>query len=123
VGTKPDVAEFCREIETYLCRKNDGHLIRVTGPSFDLVSGWAEQGVPKQPRRGVEVDGSPVCRPTQGEAREVGLALGARRGAGDGVPDPTSGHGEDVQRSSLVDDVHEDTVPVEGGEDLLQVHA
>jgi len=46
VGTKPDVAEFCREIETYLCRKNDGHLIRVTGPSFDLVSGWAEQGVP-----------------------------------------------------------------------------
>ena len=46
MGTKPDVAEFCREIETYLCRKNDGHLIRVTGPSFDLVSGWAEQGVP-----------------------------------------------------------------------------
>jgi len=46
VGTKPDVAGFCREIETYLCRKNDGHLIRVTGPSFDLVSGWAERGVP-----------------------------------------------------------------------------
>ena len=46
MGTKPDVAEFCREIETYLCRKNDGHLIRVTGPSFDLVSGWAERGVP-----------------------------------------------------------------------------
>ena len=40
------VAEYCREIETYLCRKNDGHLIRVTGPSFDLVSGWATQGVP-----------------------------------------------------------------------------
>jgi len=38
--------EFCREIETYLCRKNDGHLIRVTGPSFDLVSSWAAQGVP-----------------------------------------------------------------------------
>ena len=46
MGTKPDVAEFCREIETYLCRKNDGHLIRVTGPSFELVSGWAERGVP-----------------------------------------------------------------------------
>ena len=28
------VDEFCREIETYLCRKNDGHLIRVVGPSF-----------------------------------------------------------------------------------------
>jgi hypothetical protein len=40
------IAEYCREIETYLCRKNDGHLIRVTGPSFDLVAGWATQGVP-----------------------------------------------------------------------------
>jgi hypothetical protein len=56
VGTKPvdrepadggtRVAEYCREIETYLCKKNDGHLIRVTGPSFDLVSHWAERGVP-----------------------------------------------------------------------------
>jgi hypothetical protein len=40
------IADFCRDIETYLCRKNDGHLIRVTGPSFDLVAGWAERGVP-----------------------------------------------------------------------------
>jgi hypothetical protein len=40
------VSEFCAEIETYLCRKNDGHLIRVTGPSFDVVSSWAEQGIP-----------------------------------------------------------------------------
>ena len=40
------VAEYCREIETYLCRKNDGHLIRVVGPSFDLVSRWAHDGVP-----------------------------------------------------------------------------
>jgi hypothetical protein len=43
---RSQVADFCREIETYLCRKNDGHLIRVTGPSFDLVAGWAAQGVP-----------------------------------------------------------------------------
>lgn len=40
------IADFCREIEAYLCQKNDGHLIRVTGPSFDLVAGWAEGGVP-----------------------------------------------------------------------------
>ena len=47
MGTQPDItADYCREIETYLCRKNDGHLIRVVGPSFDLVSGWAAQGVP-----------------------------------------------------------------------------
>jgi hypothetical protein len=45
VGTQP-VDEYCREIETYLCRKNDGHLIRVVGPSFEVVSGWAESGVP-----------------------------------------------------------------------------
>jgi len=45
VGTQP-VDEYCREIETYLCQKNDGHLIRVVGPSFEVVSGWAEHGVP-----------------------------------------------------------------------------
>jgi hypothetical protein len=41
-----DPAEYCREIETYLCRKNDGYLIRIAGPAFDLVCGWAAQGVP-----------------------------------------------------------------------------
>jgi hypothetical protein len=44
VGTEP--VDFCREIESYLCQKNDGHLVRVTGPSFDLVSGWAARGIP-----------------------------------------------------------------------------
>jgi hypothetical protein len=39
-------AEYCREVETYLCRKNDGHLIRIAGPAFDRVCGWAAQGVP-----------------------------------------------------------------------------
>jgi hypothetical protein len=38
--------EYCRTIEAYLCRKNDGHLIRIVGPSFEMVSGWAEKGVP-----------------------------------------------------------------------------
>jgi hypothetical protein len=41
-----DVAEYCRELETYLCRKNEGHLIRIVGPAFEQVSGWATQGVP-----------------------------------------------------------------------------
>lgn len=45
MGTEP-VADYCREIETYLTRKNDGHLMRVVGPSFEVVSGWAAQGVP-----------------------------------------------------------------------------
>jgi hypothetical protein len=48
-------SEYCREIETYLCRKNDGHLIRVVGPSFDLVSRWANDGVPlKVAFRGID---------------------------------------------------------------------
>lgn len=37
---------FCREVEAYLTRKNDGHLVRIVGPSFDRVRGWAERGVP-----------------------------------------------------------------------------
>ena len=41
-----DPAEYCRQIETYLCRKNEGHLIRIVGPAFEQVSGWAAQGVP-----------------------------------------------------------------------------
>ena len=53
MGTEP--VEYCREIETYLCRKNDGHLIRITGPSFDLVTAWAAQGVPlKVAFRGID---------------------------------------------------------------------
>jgi hypothetical protein len=41
-----DLAEYCREIEAYLTRKNEGHLIRIAGPVFEQVSGWAAQGVP-----------------------------------------------------------------------------
>ena len=40
------IEDYCREIESYLCQKNDGHLIRVVGPSFEVVSGWAAHGVP-----------------------------------------------------------------------------
>jgi len=41
-----NVGQYCRELETYLCRKNEGHLIRIVGPVFDQVSAWAQQGVP-----------------------------------------------------------------------------
>ncbi|HYB95787.1 MAG TPA: hypothetical protein VEC39_12480 [Vicinamibacterales bacterium] len=41
-----DVESYCRELEAYLCRKNDGHLIRITGPAFEQVQSWAHQGVP-----------------------------------------------------------------------------
>jgi hypothetical protein len=42
----PDLSEYCRELESYLCRKNGGHLVRITGPAFEQVCGWAERGVP-----------------------------------------------------------------------------
>lgn len=38
--------QYCREIEAYLCRKNDGHLIRIVGPAFERVLGWAARGIP-----------------------------------------------------------------------------
>jgi hypothetical protein len=41
-----DVESYCRDLEAYLCRKNDGHLIRITGPAFEKVQGWAQQGIP-----------------------------------------------------------------------------
>jgi hypothetical protein len=44
--TVVDVESYCRDLEAYLCRKNDGHLIRITGPAFERVQGWAEQGIP-----------------------------------------------------------------------------
>jgi hypothetical protein len=40
------VAEYCRQIESYLCQKNGGHLIRVVGPAFEEVRGWARRGIP-----------------------------------------------------------------------------
>ncbi|MES1254447.1 MAG: hypothetical protein ABUS56_02485 [Acidobacteriota bacterium] len=50
-----DVADYCREVESFLCRKNDGHVIRLVGPSFDLVAGWATGGVPiKVALRGID---------------------------------------------------------------------
>lgn len=41
-----DADEYCRELEAYLCRKNDGHLVRIVGPGFERVRAWAWQGIP-----------------------------------------------------------------------------
>jgi hypothetical protein len=50
-----DPADYCREIEAYLCRKNEGHLIRIVGPAFEQVCGWAAAGVPlKVAFRGID---------------------------------------------------------------------
>jgi hypothetical protein len=50
-----DTVDYCRQIETYLCQRNGGHLVRIVGPAFELVRGWAEQGVPlKVALRGID---------------------------------------------------------------------
>lgn len=50
-----DPSEYARQIETYLCQKNRGHLVRVVGPAFDLVCAWAQSGVPlKVAFRGID---------------------------------------------------------------------
>ena len=41
-----DVDSYCREIEAHLCRRNGGHLVRIAGPAFDVVRGWAQSGIP-----------------------------------------------------------------------------
>ena len=48
VSEEPGVSvdRYCRDLESYLCRKNDGHLIRIVGPAFEQVCGWAARGVP-----------------------------------------------------------------------------
>lgn len=38
--------EYCRAVEAHLCRRNNGHLVRIVGPSFERVCGWAARGVP-----------------------------------------------------------------------------
>jgi hypothetical protein len=107
VGTKP-IEHYCHEIEAYLCRKNDGHLMRIVGPSFELVSGWAARGLPlkiayrgidryferyyrKGPRRRpVRID---FCEPDVLEAfdewrRAVGIAASSAGGAEDAAAAP-----------------------------------
>ena len=41
-----DLGEYCRRIEDHLTRANAGHLVRIVGPGFELVRGWADAGVP-----------------------------------------------------------------------------
>jgi hypothetical protein len=52
----PETSEdYCRHVEAYLCRKNDGHLIRIVGPAFEQVCGWAARGIPlKMAMRGID---------------------------------------------------------------------
>jgi hypothetical protein len=72
----PDLSEYCRELEAYLCRKNGGHLVRIVGPAFEQVCGRANRGVPLTVAyRGIDR----YCERL--EARQ-GVREGARNGGG-----------------------------------------
>jgi hypothetical protein len=54
-SSETEASEYCRQVESYLCRKNDGHLIRIVGPAFEQVCAWAARGVPlKVACRGID---------------------------------------------------------------------
>lgn len=60
--------DYCRQVEAYLCRRNGGHLIRLVGPAFDQVCGWADRGIPiALVQRGIDryferLEGRPATR-------------------------------------------------------------
>jgi hypothetical protein len=65
-----DPAEYCRALEAYLCQKNEGHLIRIVGPVFEQVCGWAAQGVPLAvAKKGIDQ----YCRPVRIEFCEADI--------------------------------------------------
>ena len=117
------MSNYCREIEAHLCRKNDGHLIRIVGPAFEVVSGWESRGIPvkvacagvdrfferyyrKGPRRRpvrIEFCDADVLDAFDDWRRAVGVALPAA--AGTSAPDGADGEPADAgparRRSSL----------------------
>jgi hypothetical protein len=42
----PGDADYVRAVERHVCQKNDGHLIRVVGPAFEVVTRWERDGIP-----------------------------------------------------------------------------
>ena len=111
--------DYCRELESYLCRKNDGHLIRIVGPAFEQVCAWAERGIPlKLAMRGVDryferyYSKGPRRRPVRIEFCEADVldvfdewrrAVGVSgAGPGSGIPDAGSDDADSAgHRSSL----------------------
>lgn len=50
-----DLGAYCSHVEHYLFRRNGGHMIKITGPRFDLVCEWAKRGIPvKVVERGID---------------------------------------------------------------------
>lgn len=55
-GDVLDIGAYCRDVEAHLARVNEGHIIRVVGPGFELVRRWAIEGIPLSVvRHGIDV--------------------------------------------------------------------
>ncbi len=101
-----DADAYCREIEAHLCRRNAGHLVRVAGPAFEMVAGWAAKGIPlkvalggidwaverrdakgpsRRPLR-VEFCEADVLDAFEAWRRAVGVGTGGARGTGQAAP-------------------------------------
>ena len=110
-----DIDAYCRDIEAHLCRRNAGHLVRISGPAFDLVRGWAQRGIPlKVAQQGIDryIDRSnargPRRRPARIEFCEADVldafdawrrAVGIHRAAAEANPVGRSGrHGSRHRR-------------------------
>ena len=98
---------FCRAVESYLRGKNDGHLIRIVGPAFEMVCGWAKAGIPlrvveraidrryvryhaRGPKRHplrIEFCEADVLEAFDEWRRAVGVGAGAGSGAGETEPE------------------------------------
>lgn len=106
-------ADYVRAIEHHVCQKNDGHLIRIVGPAFEVVSRWERDAVPlKVALRGIDryferyYRNGPKRRPVRVEfceadvlevydewRRAVGVLSGTAGRAEDGIPASPSGPG------------------------------
>jgi hypothetical protein len=113
--------DYCRQLESYLCRKNDGHLIRIVGPAFEQVCSWAARGIPlKLAMRGIDryferyYAKGPRRRPVRIEfceadvldvfdewRRSVGVSVGEDRASGAGEAHSAGEAGGASPRSSL----------------------
>ena len=103
-----DSARYCRDVESYLCRKNEGHLIRIVGPAFELVCGWASRQIPLSvvcraidqtvDRRAARESGRRPIRIEFCDADVLDLFDEWRRAVGVGGSDPEDD--ESVSRSS-----------------------
>jgi hypothetical protein len=118
-----DTDQYCRDLEAHLCRRNEGTIVRVSGPAFDLVRAWAEKGIPiKVAMQGIDrcVDRAltrgPRRRPVRIEFCEADVldAFDAwRRAVGVSVSDAMAAVGDDATGAG--DAVPDDAVPAGRG--------